>query len=90
MEKETKPGWQGKRFGITLRLAKKEDLGTTEVFSHEQWEALRKLRPAMGGSTLLQHALLHYARILPDLLIEEQEKELERLRQLKINLSSME
>lgn len=74
--------WQGKRLGLTIRLAKKEDFAKGDCFSIEQWKALSELH---GGpnSHLVQEALLHYSKILPDLLIKKQEEEVERLKGIK-------
>lgn len=81
-----KKKYQESRFGITVRLAKKDEMIKSDHFSLEQWDALRALQPHLGNSSLVQMALLHYSKILPDLLIAEQEKELERLRSLKTTL----
>ncbi|ANZ48960.1 hypothetical protein HOV30_gp111 [Erwinia phage Derbicus] len=78
------------RTNLTVRLAKKADMSKSEIFSAEQWEELKKLRPNIPGSILVQHALLHYAKTLPSLLIEEHEKELERLHQVKYKLTKLE
>ncbi|EBS0563309.1 hypothetical protein DTU56_09280 [Salmonella enterica subsp. enterica serovar Muenchen] len=78
-----KSRYQEPRVGITVRLAKKDVMAKGDHFSQEQWEALKKLRPDITASSLVQLALAEYAKILPDILIQEQEKELERLRELK-------
>jgi len=74
------------RRGYTMRLAKKVDMGRSEVFSNEQMEALKELRPTMSDSILMQSALLHYSKILPDLLIAEHEEEVNRLKKVKLKL----
>lgn len=83
IEKNVKKRYQEARYGLTCRLAKLEEMNKSDQFSSEQWHALRSMRPGVGSSTLIQMALLYYAQHLPDILIAEQEKELERLKTLK-------
>lgn len=78
------------RTNLTVRLAKRAEMSKSEIFSMEQWEDLKKLRPDISGSVLIQHALLHYAKVLPSLLIEEHEEALSRIREVEARLFTTE
>lgn len=81
-----KPPYQESRLGITIRLAKKDEMSRNDYFSQEQWDAIKQLRPNMTGSTLVQKALAAYAEILADEVIREHEEELQRLHSVKNKL----
>lgn len=80
--------YQENRRGITIRLANRGDMTPSESFSQEQMAELEALLPDVSTSRIVQMALLHYSKVLPDLIIKEQEEKLQTLRGIKERLEN--